>query len=188
MHLIVTKLFSGEVASGLLFRKMRRKTSDGRRQARSYMSSLLLCLAFVPLINDFATYHSTHVSMMNLPRLVCLLWACKVAVSRSYMIKPGTWNFRGHPIAYEAASSIGTQKDQTPVLLLNGFGVGSFHQHRLIHELLGDDHHTDRPIYCIDYLGQGRLGWLTFRQPRDGAFRVHLSNILWARRADFDLT
>lgn len=49
-----------------------------------------------------------------------------------------------------------------PILLLNGFGVGSFHQHRLIPELLKDDSSNSnakqkpRTVYCIDYLGQGR--------------------------------
>ena len=101
--------------------------------------------------------------MTVLTRLVCLLLACTIAVSRSYVIQPGTWKFRGHPIAYETAKSVKSDgidsqnADPTPVLLLNGFGVGSFHQHRLIHELLGDDKYVDRPIYCIDYLGQGTL-------------------------------
>jgi hypothetical protein len=51
---------------------------------------------------------------------------------------------------------------QEPILLLNGFGVGSFHQHRLVHELLADkggtkeNHPPQRTVYCIDYLGQGR--------------------------------
>lgn len=118
--------------------------------------------------------------MMCLSRLLCLLcWvSCQVAVSRSYAIKQGKWNFRGHPIAFETARSVkddnndvqttssnsspteaavssATSVPTRPVLLLNGFGVGSFHQHRLIHELLGDDQHEDRHIYCIDYLGQG---------------------------------
>jgi len=44
-----------------------------------------------------------------------------------------------------------------PILLLNGFGVGSFHQHRLVHELLtNENHHPQQTVYCIDYLGQGR--------------------------------
>lgn len=66
-----------------------------------------------------------------------------------------------------------------PIVLLNGFGVGSFHQHRLIPELLlsNDDDNSDdnsddddedeinnrrntniqpRTVYCMDYLGQGR--------------------------------
>lgn len=85
---------------------------------------------------------------MTLTRLVGLLLACSsIVVSRSYVIQPGTWKFRGHPIAYETAQSVNDDKPTTktnadPVLLLNGFGVGSFHQHRLIHELLGDDAHV----------------------------------------------
>jgi pimeloyl-ACP methyl ester carboxylesterase len=44
-----------------------------------------------------------------------------------------------------------------PILLLNGFGVGSFHQHRLIPRLLENQpKQQHRTIYCIDYLGQGR--------------------------------
>jgi pimeloyl-ACP methyl ester carboxylesterase len=107
---------------------------------------------------------------MSLPRLVSLLWACcTLVLCRSYVIQPGVWRFRGHPIAYEEAGvtiaddkyaadkSVETSatSDESPVLLLNGFGVGSFHQHRLIHEILGSDDKVDRPIYCLDYLGQG---------------------------------
>ena len=43
-----------------------------------------------------------------------------------------------------------------PILLLNGFGVGSFHQHRLIPHLLQSDESSNRLVYCIDYLGQGK--------------------------------
>ena len=57
----------------------------------------------------------------------------------------------------EATTASSNDNEQTPILLLNGFGVGSFHQHRLIHEMLGDETHTDRPMYGIDYLGQGRF-------------------------------
>jgi len=58
----------------------------------------------------------------------------------------------------------------TPILLLNGFGVGSFHQHRLIERLFTTPpSSTSSPttpssispqhkstVYCMDYLGQGR--------------------------------
>ena len=50
-----------------------------------------------------------------------------------------------------------------PVLILNGFGVGSFHQHRLISNLLDEEEIKNngppakkRIVYGIDYLGQGR--------------------------------
>ena len=48
-----------------------------------------------------------------------------------------------------------------PVLLLNGFGLGSFHQHRLIPHLIlpcneEDAEHHDRVVYGLDYLGQGK--------------------------------
>ena len=55
-----------------------------------------------------------------------------------------------------AVQSISTSGiDEAPVLLLNGFGVGSFHQHRLMPKLI-DGAHGDRVVYGIDYLGQGR--------------------------------
>jgi len=100
----------------------------------------------------------------------------------SYAIRPETWMYDGvHPIAYEKAERSATEDpsnenggNSTPILLLNGFGVGSFHQHRLIRQLMSqnggggsDDGTIDRragrrntaattTIYCIDYLGQGK--------------------------------
>ena len=59
----------------------------------------------------------------------------------------------------------------TPILLLNGFGVGSFHQHRLIERLFTASSSSNTTsssttttkeqrhpttVYCMDYLGQGR--------------------------------
>ena len=48
----------------------------------------------------------------------------------------------------------------THFCLLHYSGVGSFHQHRLIPQLLDNDD-DNRIVYCVDYLGQGR-SW-----PRD---------------------
>lgn len=67
-------------------------------------------------------------------------------------IEPKTWDFQGHLIGYEVANPEAPKKE--PILLLNGFGVGSFHQHRLIPELLERD--GSRVVYGMDYLGQGR--------------------------------
>jgi pimeloyl-ACP methyl ester carboxylesterase len=65
------------------------------------------------------------------------------------------WDYQGHFIGYEVATStVPAKADKEPILLLNGFGVGSFHQHRLMPELLGRD--EERVIYGMDYLGQGR--------------------------------
>ena len=94
--------------------------------------------------------------------------------------------FRGvYPISYEVASSSSSsvvavgidgppaEEDVVvPILLLNGFGVGTFHQHRLMRRLLleggrssirrgGDEGAAPAVrylIYGIDYLGQG-LSW-----------------------------
>ncbi|KAL7468647.1 hypothetical protein ACHAXS_008880 [Conticribra weissflogii] len=112
------------------------------------------------------------------------------------------WMFRGkYPIAYEvatdastiaafgregddASSDVDVVVDVVPIVLLNGFGVGSFHQHRLMRRLLlerrakNNNHNEDNNnhnhndsndnnnhnnnknvryvVYGIDYLGQGR--------------------------------
>ena len=77
---------------------------------------------------------------------------------------------RGHHIGFEdcrrsssddAPSTAENYVDGPgPVLLLNGFGVGSFHQHRLMPRLASASASSsspgDREIYGIDYLGQGR--------------------------------
>lgn len=52
-------------------------------------------------------------------------------------------------IAYERVAS---SSSAPPVLLLNGFGVGSFHWHRVI-ETIADD--SGATCYGMDYLGQG---------------------------------
>lgn len=90
-----------------------------------------------------------------------------------FQLEQKTWMFRDkYPIAYEVATCKATEidgNDQTnvvPILILNGFGVGSFHQHRLMKQLLlqsRDSSHansqkpcTQYKIYGIDYLGQGK--------------------------------
>jgi pimeloyl-ACP methyl ester carboxylesterase len=136
---------------------------------------------------------SSSTSLLLLLFLLTVFPHLLLLCARSYSITSATWTWRGrYPIAYERATrSIIVQEDDdaistktettttettttiqatttttttTPVLLLNGFGVGSFHQHRLIHELLGRkqidnsiDSNDDNNIvvYCIDYLGQG---------------------------------
>jgi pimeloyl-ACP methyl ester carboxylesterase len=85
-----------------------------------------------------------------------------------------------YPIAYEVAKVVSdndtdNNSDEVPILLLNGFGVGSFHQHRLMRQLLIEqqqqqqqEHPTNNRqyiIYGIDYLGQGK-SWPT--NPQDG--------------------
>ena len=98
-----------------------------------------------------------------------------------------TWMFQDkYPIAYEVAKNNqdkneGDENKQHEnkeyILLLNGFGVGSFHQHRLMRQLLSqqqehrqinqrnmksnDNNETssnnkEYVIYGIDYLGQGK--------------------------------
>ena len=70
----------------------------------------------------------------------------------SCSIESKSWDFRGHFIGYEVANKKPSQNE--PILLLNGFGVGSFHQHRLIPELIARD--ENQVVYGMDYLGQGR--------------------------------
>ena len=89
--------------------------------------------------------------------------------SRSFVIQPRFWEYKGHDINYEvsrrviqpAVNDTGPTFDESdlgtePVLLLNGFGVGSFHQHRLIGQLFEKSAKNDRIVYSIDYLGQGQ--------------------------------
>eukprot|EP00542_Grammatophora_oceanica_P014794 CAMPEP_0194029486 /NCGR_PEP_ID=MMETSP0009_2-20130614/3193_1 /TAXON_ID=210454 /ORGANISM="Grammatophora oceanica, Strain CCMP 410" /LENGTH=403 /DNA_ID=CAMNT_0038669161 /DNA_START=165 /DNA_END=1376 /DNA_ORIENTATION=- len=115
--------------------------------------------------------------LSNVGIIVCLtIWAnlakastCFTATSVTpemkaegtwFSICPRSWDFRGHHIGYEEAARAHPETGDAdhdvrkePILLLNGFGVGSFHQHRLMPQLLQYD---DRAVYGIDYLGQGR--------------------------------
>ena len=82
----------------------------------------------------------------------------------NFRLEPKTWMFQNKfPIAYELATCIIDDirnKKVVPILLLNGFGVGSFHQHRLMKQLLqqqsSEDDDVQYEIYGIDYLGQGK--------------------------------
>ena len=56
-----------------------------------------------------------------------------------------------------------------PILLLNGFGVGSFHQHRLMPHLLtinsadiktSNGGENNRVVYGVDYLGTSEVYYL----------------------------
>jgi len=77
----------------------------------------------------------------------------------SFVIEPKSWDFKGHHIGYEEARRINPQqvdRQKDPILLLNGFGVGSFHQHRLIQNIFKAEEEEGRVVYGMDYLGQGR--------------------------------
>jgi pimeloyl-ACP methyl ester carboxylesterase len=89
------------------------------------------------------------------------------------VIEPKSWDYQGHEIGYEVSRRAtpsdlketrlavdDSDKGKEPIVLLNGFGVGSFHQHRL-KQCLHDHDGNSRLVYGVDYLGQGR-SW-----PRD---------------------
>jgi len=60
------------------------------------------------------------------------------------------WMFRNHhPIHYQVLPS--TSESPKTILLLNGFGVGTFHQHNLMRQL-----QSQGTVYALDYLGQGK--------------------------------
>lgn len=95
-----------------------------------------------------------------------------------YKLEQRTWMFQDkYPIAYEVATTTTTNSDSNeedvltvPILLLNGFGVGSFHQHRLMRQLLFQQQQQQESkkryvLYGIDYLGQGK-SWP--KDPQDG--------------------
>lgn len=82
---------------------------------------------------------------------------------KSFVIQPKRWDYQGHSIAFEVSrrafesdtncTEVKTSSElKEPILLLNGFGVGSFHQHRLIPQIIHED---GQVVYCVDYLGQG---------------------------------
>lgn len=88
---------------------------------------------------------------------------------QAFQIQSNTFQYKKHPIAYETANLMEEQKasqQDEPILLLNGFGVGSFHQHRLMPKLITMPEHNGKDnsnredrliqtVYGIDYLGQG---------------------------------
>ncbi len=106
--------------------------------------------------------------------------------SKAFVIESKSWQYKGHHIGYEeakraqvvtpdendvatttttstvAATSMKRSNDNHPILVLNGFGVGSFHQHRLMPNLIsvseGEDGKDEvvRTVFGVDYLGQGR--------------------------------
>ena len=100
--------------------------------------------------------------------LTLLLWSCTdLEGCNSITIQPKYWEFKGHGIGYEVSfkgvapdlekyiKTHSREELKEPILILNGFGVGSFHQHRLI-PLLLEAEEQSRLVYGIDYLGQGR--------------------------------
>jgi pimeloyl-ACP methyl ester carboxylesterase len=111
---------------------------------------------------------------MTMLRPFLLLLVVSTVLCKSFVIQPGIWNYNNHPIAYEqaqlldttaidkkaadasAAASDTNNDPPAPILLLNGFGVGSFHQHRLISSIMNEKELGSHTIYTIDYLGQGK--------------------------------
>lgn len=107
--------------------------------------------------------------------VVAFLVCCAARGGESLAIQPRQWEYNTNfNIGYEVAHSVPTKTNavasnttavesinngsaqETPILLLNGFGVGSFHQHRLIPCLLNGVKDSRSSVYCMDYLGQGR--------------------------------
>ena len=86
------------------------------------------------------TTHRLHF-LTFLVLLDFLLLICGYAVTQACSIESKSWDFQGHFIGYEVANP--KESSEEPILLLNGFGVGSFHQHRLIatdlHRVGGDE-------------------------------------------------
>ncbi|CAB9502222.1 hydrolase, alpha beta fold family protein [Seminavis robusta] len=96
--------------------------------------------------------------LIRQPLFLLLLLTQQLAAAVAFSIQQERWDYKGHPIGYDQAGSV--ESSSTPIVLLNGFGVGSFHQHRLMEQLCTTTT-SQRSIYGMDYLGQGR-SW-----PRD---------------------
>jgi hypothetical protein len=138
--------------------------SAGSNQLRGFAfgMNIITVLSFVLVVGTLLTLHSS------------------VVRCESYEIRPKLWDYKSrYEIGYDVAKATTSDDNgndrgdgdginrKEPILLLNGFGVGSFHQHRLVHELQTDEddaadvvtnenHHPQRTVYCMDYLGQGR--------------------------------
>lgn len=103
--------------------------------------------------------------------------ADRSAGTENLALEQRTWMFRDkYPIAYEVASAgrgsgkaddDDAEAEAVPILLLNGFGVGSFHQRGLMRQLLLERRRATETqseekrqqryvIYGVDYLGQGK--------------------------------
>lgn len=81
-----------------------------------------------------------------------------VTEGNALQIQPRQLSFGRHSIYFEEYLPPNKRlASEKIVVLLNGFGVGAFHQHRLINEL-GES--RDTAIYAMDYLGQGQ-SWPT---------------------------
>jgi pimeloyl-ACP methyl ester carboxylesterase len=78
------------------------------------------------------------------------------------------WRFRNHPISYQVSSTMCNQQDSSTtsetsissIVLLNGFGVGYFHQDLLIDAVFEREHWLSHNreqlrVFGMDYLGQG---------------------------------
>ena len=103
----------------------------------------------------------------HIQKLLSLSATSDMQHTKNIILDQKTWMFQAkYPISYEVASNADidvNNKDVevVPILLLNGFGVGSFHQHRLMRNLLLEhDEQKEKKqqyvIYGIDYLGQGQ--------------------------------
>ena len=109
----------------------------------------------------------------NIIYVLLFTLSLSVSASKAFVIDSKSWQYNGHHIGYEVANPVIESSSSTstcsecPILLLNGFGVGSFHQHRLMPNLISvpsssNDHYKEgdnnitRTVYGIDYLGQGR--------------------------------
>jgi len=85
-------------------------------------------------------------------RFIYLIPCCSCLI-----IERHSWNYQKKcEIGFEEAKNDHSflLPEEDPVLLLNGFGVGSFHQHRLIPNIIPEGS-NNRRVYAIDYLGQG---------------------------------
>jgi len=144
----------------------------------SSVKPLLLSSSPPPLFRSAASSVSSHrTTKRHYKTLLRVHNSDSLSSSSPYQLKQKTWMFQDkYPIAYEVASSNvhnGDDDVTVPILLLNGFGVGSFHQHRLMRQLLMEQQqqqqkkqqHCRYVIYGIDYLGQGK-SWPI--HPQDG--------------------
>mmetsp|Transcript_22951 Transcript_22951/g.49660 ORF Transcript_22951/g.49660 Transcript_22951/m.49660 type:complete len:510 (+) Transcript_22951:53-1582(+) len=133
------------------------------------MPNLASVVSFQPIINSLAAPEGASKWKLRLSATdASELDSHSHDTENKIVLEQKTWMFQNkYPIAYEVASNVvdndannDDDVEVVPILLLNGFGVGSFHQHRLMRQLLLENNESQLQqqylIYGIDYLGQGK--------------------------------
>lgn len=142
---------------------MTHRSADECRYSVHFERTKCFFLCAIPYstqVEDSVSHNNISQNLKMNNFILFILFSVHVCLEggKAFVIQPKKWDYKGHDIGYEVSRqdrSADERGNKEPILVLNGFGVGSFHQHRLIPELL-EGERDSQVIYCIDYLGQGR--------------------------------